>query len=339
MSPRPGPGSQIQVGRAAPRVGQRPDELSPRADVELGEHLAQMPFDRTWTEKQLGADLGVGVSVPGQPGDLRLLRGELVGRLAVRLRTVSPVASSSRRARSANASASHPRRASRTPSAAGRGRPPCGSRGAATRRRPGAPGPAATDAARPSLSIASRYSRSASSPRLPVRATAPACPAPSRCRWHSWGQPPTRAARAVSPLRAAASISSGSPQLEEPSRQDALACPAAVRASRNGPGRCTAPRWCAGPASPLPSPRTSAVVATWISLAASPRGPASRRGPWRRRAAGRSQSPRDGRGLLDERGGRRRSRRCAGGRRPAGRERWGARESAPASRASWICRA
>ena len=78
---------------------------APGADAELGEHLAQVPLDRSGADEQLGGDLRIGQAVAGQPRDLRLLGRELLARLStVRLRTVAPVASSSRRARSANAS-------------------------------------------------------------------------------------------------------------------------------------------------------------------------------------------------------------------------------------------
>jgi OsmC-like protein len=46
-------------------VGQCRVELSARADAELGEHLAQVPLDRACAEEELGADLGIRVSVPG----------------------------------------------------------------------------------------------------------------------------------------------------------------------------------------------------------------------------------------------------------------------------------
>ena len=61
-----------------------------------------MPFDRPRADEQLGTDLRVGEPLTGKPGDLSLLGRELVERLGVALRAVSPVASSSRRARSAN---------------------------------------------------------------------------------------------------------------------------------------------------------------------------------------------------------------------------------------------
>src|SRR5262249_35780051 len=60
------------------RVRQGLAELPAGADAELGEHLAQMPLDRARAQEQLRADLGIGLSIPGPPGDLPLLRGELV---------------------------------------------------------------------------------------------------------------------------------------------------------------------------------------------------------------------------------------------------------------------
>src|SRR5947208_11443677 len=62
-------------GRVA---GQDAVELAARADVELGEDLAQVVLDRARTDEQPGADLGVRESVAGEPGDLGLLGGQLV---------------------------------------------------------------------------------------------------------------------------------------------------------------------------------------------------------------------------------------------------------------------
>ena len=89
-------------------TGQDAVELAAGADAELGEHLAEVPFDGARADEQLGADLGVGMPVGGEAGDLRLLRGELV---AGRRRCVCapsrrwPAARA--RARSANASMPH----------------------------------------------------------------------------------------------------------------------------------------------------------------------------------------------------------------------------------------
>src|SRR5690242_19164117 len=52
-------------------------ELAARADVELGEDLAQVVLDRARAEKQPGADLRVREALAGQPGDLGLLRGQV----------------------------------------------------------------------------------------------------------------------------------------------------------------------------------------------------------------------------------------------------------------------
>src|ERR1700733_8808583 len=60
-----------------PALPQRRRQLPARADAELAEHLTKVPFDRAGGEEQLGRDLRVGASVPGQPGNLLLLRGEL----------------------------------------------------------------------------------------------------------------------------------------------------------------------------------------------------------------------------------------------------------------------
>ena len=84
---------------------ERAVELGARADAELGEDLVQVVLDGARADEQPGADLRVGEAVAGEPRDLRLLGGERRrGSRRVRLRAVSPVASSSRAARSANAS-------------------------------------------------------------------------------------------------------------------------------------------------------------------------------------------------------------------------------------------
>ena len=63
---------------SAPPALERPGELPSRADVELGEHLAQMPLDGSRTEEQLRPDFGVGPAIAGEPRDLDLLRGEFL---------------------------------------------------------------------------------------------------------------------------------------------------------------------------------------------------------------------------------------------------------------------
>src|SRR3954471_6121305 len=62
-------------------VADRPRQLPAGADAELGEDLPQVPFDGTCADEQREADLGVGRSLRCQPGDLRLLRCEVAGRL------------------------------------------------------------------------------------------------------------------------------------------------------------------------------------------------------------------------------------------------------------------
>src|SRR5918994_1079311 len=52
-----------------------------RADLELGEHLLQVPLDSTGAKEQPGADLRIGKTVAREAGDLLLLRRELVARL------------------------------------------------------------------------------------------------------------------------------------------------------------------------------------------------------------------------------------------------------------------
>src|SRR5215212_3468089 len=52
-----------------------------RADLELGEHLPQVPLDGAGAEEQPGADLRIGKTVAREAGDLLLPRRELVARL------------------------------------------------------------------------------------------------------------------------------------------------------------------------------------------------------------------------------------------------------------------
>src|SRR6267378_6841453 len=59
-------------------AGQDAVELVARADVELGEDLAQVVLDRARTDEQPGADFRVREAVAGEPGDLSLLSGQLV---------------------------------------------------------------------------------------------------------------------------------------------------------------------------------------------------------------------------------------------------------------------
>jgi hypothetical protein len=51
--------------------------LPARADIELGEHLAKVPFDGGRAEEKPGADFRVRQAFPNEPGDLCFLRGEL----------------------------------------------------------------------------------------------------------------------------------------------------------------------------------------------------------------------------------------------------------------------
>ena len=127
--------------RRAPAVGsQHGAEVLAGGDAELGEHLAEVPFDGAGAEEQFRGDLGVGASVSGQPGDVLLLRGELG--CGCRPRACGP----SRRwpaapcARARRRPRRPSRRTGRRRRAAGGARRPAGSRGAATRRRAGGPG-------------------------------------------------------------------------------------------------------------------------------------------------------------------------------------------------------
>ncbi len=70
--------------------GQYPAQISAAVDPELRIRLAQMPFDSARAEEQLSTDLRVRPTISGQPGDLRLLRGQLHGRLGTALTHTLP---------------------------------------------------------------------------------------------------------------------------------------------------------------------------------------------------------------------------------------------------------
>src|SRR6202023_1969399 len=64
-----------------PELRQRDLQFVAGADGEFGVHLTQVPFDRARGQEQLRADLRIRQAIAGQPGDLLLLRRELVARL------------------------------------------------------------------------------------------------------------------------------------------------------------------------------------------------------------------------------------------------------------------
>src|SRR5580765_2282075 len=76
-------GRSNRLGRLwLPRLsGQGDRELLAGADVELREHLVQVPFDGARAEEELRTDLRVRLTVPGELRDLCLLGGELVARV------------------------------------------------------------------------------------------------------------------------------------------------------------------------------------------------------------------------------------------------------------------
>src|SRR5204863_8123767 len=89
-------------------------ELPAGADAKLGEHLAQVVLNGAGADEQAGTNLRVRQTLSGQPRDRATwaswaVSGSLAGPggvragWAVRLRTVSPVASSSRRPPAAHA--------------------------------------------------------------------------------------------------------------------------------------------------------------------------------------------------------------------------------------------
>src|SRR5438477_1443959 len=83
-----GPAGQQQPdasrsGRDQVRVGARQcvSQLSAGTDVELGEHVVQMPLNRPRAEKQPRTDLRIRKPIAGQARDLALLRRQVVARL------------------------------------------------------------------------------------------------------------------------------------------------------------------------------------------------------------------------------------------------------------------
>src|SRR5262249_55099446 len=56
-------------------------QLVARGDLELLEHLAQVVLHRSRADEELRADVGVGETIPGELGDLRLLGREHATRL------------------------------------------------------------------------------------------------------------------------------------------------------------------------------------------------------------------------------------------------------------------
>src|ERR1700684_654820 len=79
--PGDSPCGQSDLAEDARLAGQHAVKLTARADVELGEDLAQVIFDRAGADEQPGADLGIGEPVAGEPRDMRLLGGELIAGL------------------------------------------------------------------------------------------------------------------------------------------------------------------------------------------------------------------------------------------------------------------
>jgi hypothetical protein len=67
-----------RLDRLGRRVGERRGELVTRMDPELPEHLAQMPLDGGRAEKEPRTAFRVRQPIPGQLGNLPLLRGQIV---------------------------------------------------------------------------------------------------------------------------------------------------------------------------------------------------------------------------------------------------------------------
>src|SRR4051812_9338289 len=67
-----------QLGSADPALGgfDRASDVDPGVGVELAEHVADVRFDGLLAEKQLSGDLGIGLAVHDQIGDLELATGQ-----------------------------------------------------------------------------------------------------------------------------------------------------------------------------------------------------------------------------------------------------------------------
>src|SRR4051794_21441664 len=83
MPTRLAPASAGRIGEVA-GLGQL-DQLCPRGDVELPEDVAQVVVDRPRAEEELRGDLPVRRALAHEPGDLELLRSELVDRAGMAL--------------------------------------------------------------------------------------------------------------------------------------------------------------------------------------------------------------------------------------------------------------
>ena len=311
----------------------------------LREDLVQVVLDGARADEQLGADLRVREPVAGEPGDLRLLGGELVARLDGALAHGLAGGQQLARGRARRTPRRPSRRTSRGRCAAARARRRAGARGAAIRRRAGGRGRARRGrgcgrAARSPRGRAPRRPR----PRSAARASAPRPRAPSRCRWR--GSSP-RAARArrqrarACPLRAAASTSSS----ERPGRDAQLVGCSLARSAAASASLVAAEAVVEHRARPLgerqPDPlaaraSTSSMVGLdqlgGLGFAAPPGGEQQRRRtgaswlPGRLGDRVRLLDQRRGRGeLAGEQRARRRGRSRASG----------STASAPASRASW----
>src|SRR4051794_19401007 len=82
-----------RVSSAAATLGafHRASDVDPGAGVELAEHVADVRLDGLLAEKQLTGDLGVGLAVDDQLGDLQLATGQRAHATARVARPGAPV--------------------------------------------------------------------------------------------------------------------------------------------------------------------------------------------------------------------------------------------------------
>src|SRR4249919_1158540 len=76
-------GADSHSGQLVRLADALPDQLRPRRDLELPEHLVQVVLDRLRAEEELRGDVLVRLPLADQAGDLQLLRRQLVDRARI----------------------------------------------------------------------------------------------------------------------------------------------------------------------------------------------------------------------------------------------------------------